>query len=263
MWDAIKEAIFAVLLQIEAFTGDWGLAIIILTILIRLVLWPLTAKQVKSTLAMQKVTPEIKKIQEKYKDDKEKQQEELMKFYSENKVNPFASCLPMLLQMPIFIALYQVLGGTPDKPGLLMEHLDKNGVGSFFGIIPNISKSAADLFGSGDYLGFIPYLLLVIVFGLSIWLPQIMTPGAEKQQKMMGLWMGAFMLFIGWSVPAGVLLYWDTSSILGIGQQYLTQTALKKAMEHEEAAEEAAKLAAAEEKAAKRELAAGKKSKKK
>lgn len=253
-------------MQLEAFTGDWGLAIIILTILIRLVLWPLTAKQVKSTLAMQKVTPEIKKIQEKYKDDKEKQQEELMKFYSENKVNPFASCLPMLLQMPIFIALYQVLGGTPDKPGNLMQHLADTGVGTFFGIIPNISKSAAELFKAGDYLGFIPYLILVVVFGLSVWLPQVFTPGAEKQQKMMGLWMGAFMLFVGWSVPAGVLLYWDTSSLLGIGQQFLTQAAVKNAMEAEEAKEKAAKeeeaALKAAEKAAKKDLPAGKKSKK-
>lgn len=242
MWNAIKEAIFMVLVQLEAFTGDWGLAIIILTILIRLLLWPLTAKQVKSTLAMQKVTPQIKKIQEKYKDDKEKQQEELMKFYSDNKVNPFASCLPMLLQMPIFIALYQVLGGTPDKPGLLMQHLASNGAGTFFGIIPDISTSASQVFASGNYLTFIPYVLLVIIFGLSVWLPQAITPNAEKTQKMMGIYMGAFMLFIGWSVPAGVLLYWDTSSILGILQQQLTTSAMKKAMEVEEENEAQSKL---------------------
>lgn len=226
MWNSFKDLIFLLLQQIEAFTGDWGLAIIILTVLMRLVLWPITAKQVKATYDMQKVQPEMKKIQAKYADDKEKQNEEMMKLYAEHKVNPFSSCLPMLLQMPIFIALYQVLGGTPEKPGQLMQHLADTGVGSFFGIIPNLSLAPSAVFKSGDYMMFVPYLLLIVIFGLSAWLPQALMPG-EKSQKMIGLYMGVFLLFVGWGVPAGVLLYWDTSSLLQIFQQQITQKALK------------------------------------
>lgn len=212
--------------QLEAFTGDWGLAIITLTVLMRLLLWPITAKQVKATYDMQKVQPEMKKIQAKYADNKEKQNEEMMKLYAEHKVNPFSSCLPMLLQMPIFIALYQVLGGTAEKPGQLMQHLADTGVGSFFGIITNLSLSPSAVFKSGNYIEFVPYLLLVVIFGVSAWLPQALMPG-EKSQKMIGLYMGVFLLFVGWGVPAGVLLYWDTSSLLQIFQQQITQRALK------------------------------------
>lgn len=228
MWNSFKDLIFLLLQQIEAFTGDWGLAIVILTVLMRLVLWPITAKQVKATYDMQKVQPEMKRIQAKYADDKEKQNEEMMKLYAEHKVNPFASCLPMLLQMPIFIALYQVLGGTPEKPGQLMQHLADTGVGSFFGIIPNLSLAPSAVFKSGNYMMFVPYLLLIVIFGLSAWLPQALMPG-EKSQKMIGLYMGVFLLFVGWGVPAGVLLYWDTSSLLQIIQQQITQKALKTA----------------------------------
>lgn len=251
MWNAFKEGILQILLWVQAFAGDWGLAIIILTILIRMVLWPLTAKQVRATYELQKVTPEIKKIQDKYADDKEKQQEELMKFYAEHKVNPFSSCLPMLLQMPIFMALYQVLGQVSEKAAEstsaaqlakinLASYLSShNGVGSFFGIIPDITLAPSAVFKSGDLVALIPYAILVIIFGLSVWLPQAMMPG-ERSQKMIGLYMAVFMLFIGWSAPAGVLLFWDVSSILGIGQQQLTQSAVKRALgANEEIVEEA------------------------
>lgn len=251
MWNVFREGIFQILLWIQSYVGDWGMAIIVLTVLIRMLLWPLTAKQVKATYELQKVTPEIKKIQDKYADDKEKQQEELMKFYSEHKVNPFSSCLPMILQMPIFMALYQVLGPVSAKTAKAMSEtaLAKinlsaylslhNSTGSFFGIIPDISHSPAAVFKTGNYLELIPYVILVIIFGLSIWLPQAMMPG-EKSQKMIGLYMAVFMLFVGWSAPAGVLLYWDISSILGIGQQQLTQNAVKRALgANEELVEEA------------------------
>lgn len=230
IWVAFKDAIFFVLQQIQLFVGDWGLAIICLTVLIRLILWPLTVKQVRSTVELQKVQPQIKAIQTKYADDKEKQQEELMKFYAEHKVNPFASCLPMLLQMPIFIALYQVLGGTAKNPGTLNAFLIQHDtVGSFYGIIKNIALSPSAVFKTDGIVAVIPYAILVVLFGLSVWLPQALMPG-EKSQKMIGLYMAVFMLFMGWTAPAGVLLYWDTSSLLGIVQQQLTQSAMKRAI---------------------------------
>ncbi len=100
IWVQFKEVIFQALLYLEGITGDWGMAIILLTIAIRILLLPLTWKQTKSMVEMQRVQPQLKALQVKYKDDKEKLQEETMKFYSENKVNPFGGCLPLLLQFP-------------------------------------------------------------------------------------------------------------------------------------------------------------------
>ena len=241
IWTVFQESIFDLLHWIELYTGDWGLAIIVLTILLRAVLWPLTDKQTKSAHETRKHTPKIKEIQTKYKDDPEKKQQELMAYYSEHKVNPLAGCLPMLLQMPIFIALYQVLGGTPDKPGLMMQFLtDTGATGSFFSLVPNLTRAPSWIWSNEGPVAAIPYILLVALFGLSIWLPQQLM-AADKQQKMIGTYMGVFMLIIGWTVPAGVLLYWDTSAMLGVAQQQYTQRKLAKA-------DEAAELAAAAEK---------------
>ncbi len=102
-----------------------GIAIILLTMLLRLIVYPLTAKQAKSMLSMQRAQPEIKKLQAKYKDDKQKLNEEMMAFYKENQINPFGGCLPLLLQMPIFISLYQLLNDIP-------KHLPKTGRFSAF-----------------------------------------------------------------------------------------------------------------------------------
>ncbi len=228
IWNAFKEAIFVFLQQIEAAVGDWGLAIIVLTVLVRLALMPLTLKQTKSMLEMQKVQPKIKALQAKYKDDKEKLQEETLKFYSENKVNPFGGCLPALLQMPLLIALYQVLGGTPGSPGLLMEYFANNQiVGRFYFMIPDIAKTPSQVYASDGLLSAIPYLLLVALFGLSVWLPQALMPG-DKQQKQIGAYMAVVMLFFGWSAPAGVLLYWDVSSIWGVAQQQIVMVLARK-----------------------------------
>lgn len=229
MWEAFKQAIFVFLHQIEGVVGDWGLAIIVLTILVRLALMPLTLKQTKSMLEMQKVQPKIKELQVKYKDDKEKLQEETLKFYQENKVNPFGGCLPALLQMPLLFALYAVLGGTADKPGTLMKFFIENKVtGSFYFLIPDIAKTPSQMFAENGLLAAVPYILLVLLFGLSVWLPQALMPG-EKQQKMIGAYMGVVMLFFGWSAPAGVLLYWDVSSIWGVAQQQIIMATAKRA----------------------------------
>src|ERR671930_1442919 len=90
---------------------SYGVAIILLTLAVRLVLFPLTAKQAKSMLAMQRVQPELKRLQQKYKNDRQKLNEEMMKFYKEHQINPLAGCLPLLLQMPLFIILYRVIRG--------------------------------------------------------------------------------------------------------------------------------------------------------
>lgn len=237
IWAQFKEVIFQVLQLIEGFVGDWGLAIIVLTVLVRLALMPLTVKQTKSMYELQRIQPKIKELQKKYADDKEKLQEETLKFYQDNKVNPFGGCLPLLLQMPLLLALYQVLGGTEDKPGLLLSFLaEQDAVGRFFFLIPDIAKTPSGVFAEAGGLSHFfaatwsafPYIILVALFALSIWLPQALMPG-DKQQKMIGAYMAVFMLFFGWTAPAGVLLYWDVSSIWGVAQQQLTTAALKRA----------------------------------
>jgi YidC/Oxa1 family membrane protein insertase len=237
IWDQFKNLIFAALTYLYSLTGDWGVAIILLTIGIRILILPLTIKQTASMYEMQKIQPKIKALQAKYKDDKEKLQEETLKFYSENKVNPLGGCLPLLLQMPVFFALFQVLR-TQLPAGA-----------SFLGIIPNLSLmpkqvySAAAAAGGGPMAGIIaalPYIVLVILFSVSIWLPQALMPG-DKQQKQIGAYMAIAMLWFGWSSPAGVLLYWDVSSIWGVGQQQLTMTWMNRKKAADELAEKAEK----------------------
>jgi YidC/Oxa1 family membrane protein insertase len=224
MWESFKEIIFTFLQQIEGVAGDWGLAIIVLTVLVRLALMPLTVKQTRSMYELQRIQPKIKELQKKYKDNKEKLQEETLKFYQENKVNPFGGCLPLLLQMPIFIALFQVIGGTEAKPGLMLRYLDALPVAqqaaakSFWIILPDITQTPSAVFTADGILTAIPYLTLVILFGLSIWLPQQLMPG-DKQAKQTGMIMAVMMLYFGWISPAGVLLYWVTSSVIGLIQQ--------------------------------------------
>ncbi|MBI5231948.1 MAG: YidC/Oxa1 family membrane protein insertase [Coriobacteriales bacterium] len=226
----IELVLFELLKWLEALVGDWGVAIILLTIIVRVLLIPLTWKQTKSMYEMQRIQPQLKELQEKYKNDKEKQQEEVLKFYQEHKVNPFGGCLPLILQLPIFFALFAVLGGRPEKPGALMKFLAEAGqTANFLFVIPDIAKTPQAVFTAAGGMGAffaavwvaLPYLVLVILFALSVWLPQQLMPG-EKQQKMIGSYMALIMLYFGWISPAGVLLYWVTSSIWGIGQQQLT-----------------------------------------
>ena len=113
IWTQFKDIIFQALQYLQSITGDWGVAIILLTVALRILILPLTLKQTKSMLELQQIQPKIKELQAKYKDDKEKLQEETLKFYSENKVNPFGGCLPAILQMPIFFALFGVLRELP------------------------------------------------------------------------------------------------------------------------------------------------------
>jgi len=226
VWLAIKEAIFSALQFLYDITGDYGLAIILLTVAIRLLMIPLTVKQTRSMYEMQRIQPKIKQLQKKYKNDKEKLQEETLKFYQENKVNPFGGCLPLLLQMPVFIALYQVLGGTPENPGLFLQYVEslpeaeQAVVTRGWIILPDLTATPASIWAADGFLAVIPYALLVILFGLSIWLPQFLMPG-EAQQKQIAMIMAVFMLYIGWISPAGVLVYWVTSSVLGIAQQQI------------------------------------------
>jgi YidC/Oxa1 family membrane protein insertase len=254
LWHQFQVVIFNALLYLYGITHDWGMAIILLTLMIRVVLLPLTWKQTKSMVEMQRIQPLMKAIQEKYKDDKEKQQEETLKLYSEHKVNPLGGCLPLLLQFPVLIALYGVLGQRVVKGqvkyGLMMQYLaDHNQIGTFYRMIPDIAKTPKDMWVAAsithNYWAFVPYILLLLLFGVSIWLPQALMPG-DPQQKNIGAVMAVMMLVFGWSVPAGVLLYWDVSSIWGVAQQQITMSVSKRELAQRE---EEAKSAKAQAKA--------------
>jgi YidC/Oxa1 family membrane protein insertase len=188
-------------------SGDWGLAIIMLTIAVRIVILPLTIKQTKSMYEMRKIQPKLKKLQEKYKKDKQKLQEEIMKFYKEHKVNPLAGCLPLLLQLPIMFALFRVLIRLEDE--------------RFLFVLPNISLSASAAQGELVLLAQAPYYLLVVLMVITTYIPSKMMSTDPQQDKMM-LFMSVFMAFIGWSLPAGVLLYLVVSQVWTIGQQYVS-----------------------------------------
>ncbi|HET6350629.1 MAG TPA: YidC/Oxa1 family membrane protein insertase [Coriobacteriia bacterium] len=230
IWTGFQQIIFETLRVIYTYVNDWGLAIIVLTILLRLVLTPLTIKQTKSMYEMQRVQPLIKDLQKKYADDKEKLQEETLKLYQDHKVNPFGGCLPLILQMPVFIALYRVLGRVgKSKDGLLMAYLATNHLtGSFYGIIPNIVLTPAAVYKAQGLVPALPYIILVGIFAVSVWLPQMLMPGGDSTQKTTGAAMAIMMLFFGWGAPAGVLLYWDVSSIWGIAQQQITTVMMKR-----------------------------------
>jgi YidC/Oxa1 family membrane protein insertase len=236
LWHQFQGLIFWCLLYLKGLTGDWGMAIILLTVAIRLILLPLTWKQTKSMVELQRIQPKIKELQEKYKDDKEKLQEETLKFYSENKVNPFGGCLPLVLQMPILFALYGVLGGKEPQLGFMLDYLKVHGeIGTFYQIIPNVALTPQMVWNTHNYVAAIPYILLVLLFGVSVWLPQALMPG-DKQQKQIGGFMAIFMLYFGWVSPAGVLLYWDVSSIWGLAQQQITMSMTKRELEASEPA---------------------------
>ena len=237
LWGQFQGLLFEALKYLQLLVGDWGMAIILLTVAIRVILLPLTWKQTKSMVELQAIQPKIKEIQEKYKDDKEKQQEETLKFYQENKVNPLGGCLPLILQMPVLFALYSVLGPATKGRGMMVRWLtEHHAIGSFYSLVPDISKTPQAVWASHNYLMLIPYVILVLLFSVSIWLPQALMPG-DKQQKMIGGYMAIVMLWFGWVSPAGVLLYWDVSSIWAVAQQQITMSWAKSHLPPEEPAE--------------------------
>lgn len=214
MWEWFKDAILIALKYLEGAFGDWGLAIIGITVVFRVLLLPITAKQVKATYELQRIQPLMKELQAKYKDQPEKLQEEMVKFYSEHKVNPLGGCLPSLLQMPVFIALFQVLRVSVPADA------------TFLGIIPNLTLTPGSVFSESGIVAALPYLVLTALAGLSTLAPQLLQKNADKQTKMIGSYMSVVMLWFGWISPAGVLIYWVSSSLIGVAQQAILQKAL-------------------------------------
>ena len=216
MWDIIKNWIFDVIQFFYNFCGDWGLAIIIVTVIFRILVAPLMHKQAKSSYQMQKVQPLMQEIQRKYADDPMRQQEEMQKLYAEAKFNPLAGCLPMILQMPIFIALFQVLS----EMGQRTEGTSY----AFYNLVPSLVTTPSQAFSQG-FGTFVPYVVLMIIFAGATFLPMVLQQMGNKdnpqrkQTLIMSGVMSLFMLWISWGSPAGVLLFWGASSLIGVAQQ--------------------------------------------
>ena len=232
MWEAFKDAIFWCIQAAYSFVADWGLAIILVTLILRLILFPLMQKQIKSSYRMQQFSPRIQEIQERYADDQQRQAEEMQKVYAEIGFNPITGCLPLLLQMPIFVALFQVL----QEMGSRTEGMTY----SFYHILPSLITSPSDMFAQ-DFMGFIPYGILLLIFAFCTFLPSLLQQaGTNSPQKtqtmiMMGV-MSLFMLWLGWGSPTGVLLFWATSSLFGVFQQIISTRVFKHQDEVVEAA---------------------------
>jgi YidC/Oxa1 family membrane protein insertase len=211
---------------------SWSLAIIGLVIIIRIILVPLFVKQIKSQRALTALQPHMKEIQKKYKDDRQKQSEEMMKLYKEHKTNPLASCFPILAQAPIFFALFTVLNGIGKNPPVRHGVLTQDDV---------VSAANAKFFGapiSDTFLGTnittvkIVTILLIALMSLTTFTTQrqLMTKGMPKmdasnnmmlqQQKIMLYAFPLIFAISGVNFPIGVLIYWSTTNIWTWGQQF-------------------------------------------
>lgn len=220
MWQWFLSLITQAIQFLHGIIGDWGLAIIALTLIFRVLLIPLNAKQIKSTQEMQRIQPLMKELQDKYKNDPEKLQAEMANFYKENKVNPLGGCLPSLVQMPIFIALFQVLRNTETFGGATSP--------SFLNIIPNLSVTPGTVWSEGGLVAVLPYAILVVLGAVATFIPQLLTAPDNKQSKTIGGYMSLMMLWFGWISPAGVVLYWVSSNLFGAFQQWVTMKIMKK-----------------------------------
>ena len=222
MWRWLCYPLVWVLNFFNNMIPNYGVAIILLTILVRLLFWPLTHKSTVGMKKMQELQPKMKEIQAKFKDNPQRMQQETWALYKENKVNPMSSCLPMLIQIPVFIALFNVLRSAVElryAPFLWIGDLSE----------PEALFSSWFPFGG---LNILPILMAV-----STGLQSAFTPstGDKSQQKMMMIFMPAMMLFMFYSFPSALSLYWFLSNLFSIVQMWIIrrQTAAKTAAKGE------------------------------
>ncbi len=205
-FDIIARYALIVLNFFYGLVGNWGVAIILLTICVKLVFWPLANKSYKSMSQMKKLQPHMAKIREQYKDNREKMNAEIMQLYKTYKVNPMGGCLPMLVQIPIFIGLYQALFGAIE-----LRHAP------FIATIP-----FTDIIWLADLSVKDPYYITPLIMGGTMFLQQWLTPapGDPMQAKIM-LFMPVVFTFIFLNFPAGLVLYWLVNNIFSIAQQWV------------------------------------------
>ena len=228
-WNLLLDLLGASLKFFYQIIPNLGVAIMLLTILLSLLMFPLTLKQTRSMRAMQDIQPEVKRLQKELKGDREELNKQLMALYQERGVNPAAGCLPLIIQMPIWFALFSVLRNT-DKyinPGV-GETINTSFLGMDLTVAP--STAVPEAFSSGDILGAIPYIVLLVLIVAAGYYQQYQTtrrkgdadvektPQAQSMQTAMKI-MPVFFGFITWSLTAGLGIYFATSSLFRIGQQ--------------------------------------------
>jgi YidC/Oxa1 family membrane protein insertase len=206
-FDVLGKPLLRFLNWLDRYSFNYGWAIVILTILLRIVFWYPNHKSYKSMKDMQKLQPKVAKLREKYKDDKETMNKELMALYRTFKVNPMAGCLPMVLQLPVFIALYNVLGYAIE-----LRHASFIPTLPFSNIVWLADLSAKD-----------PLLITPLVMGATMFLQQKMTPstGDPTQAKMM-MFLPLIFTFMFLNFASGLVVYWLVNNVLSIAQQYYT-----------------------------------------
>jgi YidC/Oxa1 family membrane protein insertase len=229
---------------------SWGLAIVLMTVVIRAVLVPLTFRQLKSMQEMQRLAPQINALKEKYKDDKQRQQQEIMTFYREHKVNPFSSCLPLLLQLPVFISLFYMLRTDlkfdicgPQlrehytrelhRPIVKNSQIPEHAVKVMGHTVKGLTEIGCDVVapGSAKFL-FIPditykatgatlVVLLLVYVASQVASTMVATATADPNQRRLMLLLPLVFVVILFRYPAGLLVYWITTNLWTIGQQLL------------------------------------------
>jgi YidC/Oxa1 family membrane protein insertase len=202
---------------------SWGFAIVALTVTVRALLLPLTLKQVKSMRGLQLIAPEMKKLQEKYKEDRQRLNQEMMKLYQEHKVNPFASCLPLAAQLPVFISLFYMLQADlrkeicpekqPTDPGASTVPCGSTDESSFF-FIPDITDNAT---------GTVLIVLIVLYVGTQLASSLLMSVTADRNQRMIFLALPFVFIPFIINFPAGLLVYWITTNLWTIVQQFIVR----------------------------------------
>ncbi len=211
-----EKPIFWLLLKLFEFAGNFGVAIILLTLVIRGLMFPIAQKQFASMAQMRAVQPKMKAIQERYKDDKQKQQQEVMKLYKDEGVNPLSGCLPIFLQIPIFFALYKVLLLAIEmrhQPFVLwikdLSAPDPLHILNLFGLLPFTPPS------------FLAIGVLAVLLGITMWLQFKLNPAQmDPMQQQIFMFMPWVMMFVMAPFAAGLLIYWITSNVLTIAQQW-------------------------------------------
>jgi len=205
----LSRPFFKVLLWIHSMIGNWGWAVILFTLLVKLTLFPLSYKGMMSMQKMKDLAPKMKEMKEKYKGDPAKMNAQMMEMYKKNGANPMGGCLPMILQIPIFFALYRVLLNADELQGAPWIH----------GWIENLA--IAD-----------PYYVLPVLMGVSMWFQQRITPNnfTDPLQEKIFKWFPVLMagMFIIMPFPSGLVLYWVTNNLFTIGQQYVINNAYQK-----------------------------------
>jgi YidC/Oxa1 family membrane protein insertase len=204
---------------------EWGLSIVVLTVVVRACLLPLTLKQFKSMQAMAKHAPEMKKLQERYKHDKERLNQEMMKFYRENRINPMASCLPMVAQLPVFLSLYYMLRTdlrrdicpAINPPGVSMPKPCGETPDSGFLFIPDLTNKAT---------GAVLIALIVLYVGSQLFSTLLMSTTTDRTQRILFIALPFFFVLFVIQFPAGLLVYWITTNLWTIVQQMIVRRRL-------------------------------------